>query len=186
MSAKDRFDSIVQKWYHTKIPEHIGKLMTIGGEPAQKFISEYPSIKRKADNLSVSETTELAKKLGASVGLMNWFNFILGVEFADEIREVEPDSPTPKSRDGDTVFISLDFEEYGVLDASIEASKQMILKKTKLAKIPLNRQESDVVDRIADLQIVIRGGRRGNIQEDTGGQTSFKDGTDVGIHSIAD
>ena len=156
--SRDRFESIIRKWSDSKIPGHIKELMKFTREPVEAFLSDFTKLKRKADNLSIQESADLARMVGDSLGLMGWTNFMLGLEFADEFKEVEQSfhesRPQPNN---DTVSLELDFEEWGVLDACVEASKQMILKKTKLAKIALNRQESDVVDRIEDLQKVVSG-----------------------------
>ena len=160
--SRAQFDAIVTKYTGYKIPEHVTELMGYASKPISEMLSDYAKMKRKADKLDLVQTKQLAKLVGAAQGMMGWTDVMLGVEFADEIlgspaaERTASDSP-PTKQSGEGVTLELDLEEWGVLDACIEASKQLILKKTKLAGVPLNRQESDVVDRIEDLQRVIRG-----------------------------
>jgi hypothetical protein len=160
--SKERFDAIVRKYTGIKIPEHVTELMGHASKPVSEMLSDYAKIKRKADKMNLDETKRLATLVGAAQGLMGWTDAMLGVEFADDIlrgRSQADSSPERRRTQAghENVVMELDMEEWAVLDACVEAAKQMILKKTKLAGVPLNRQESHVVDRIEDLQRVIRG-----------------------------
>jgi len=159
--SNDKLDAIFSKYSSYRIPEHVTKLMAQVAAPVAKMLSEFANLKRKAEHLDSQQSEELAKYIGEAQGLMGWTSVMLGIEFSDDIkRDSNIDSSTTVQQsshlNSEDVTLKLSMEEWGVLDSCIEASKQLILKKTKLAKVPLNRQESDVVNRIEDLQEIIK------------------------------
>lgn len=56
----------------------------------------------------------------------------------------------------DQISLTIDFEEWAVLDNALEAARQGILKKTALTKQALTRAEHDVAVRIEDVRDTCR------------------------------
>jgi hypothetical protein len=150
---EEKFRSIYEKAKYGKLPENITELFTRAREPLDNLINKFFLAYSRGEGLDFKESKNEAGKLGVIIGMTSRILFYIGVEHASEILGY---GQSQISSDGESVQLNLDYEEWCIAVACLEATRQIILRKPRIAKQALSRTEEDVIKRIEDLRDTVR------------------------------
>lgn len=150
---KDRFQSIFDKWSDHPTPSEARELVKYASGPTKTLAFDYIETLRQSGTYDDDEVSSEIQNFAIALGTTIWSCYYIGLEYSSQ---GDSDAPSTNPLQSDQVQITLDFEEWYVLDACIEAVRQQLLRKSTVAQQSLSRQETDVVSRIEDLQSIIK------------------------------